>query len=173
MTAIALTGLPGTGKTQLAIALGAALMAAGHPTLILHTDVLKVTLRQLGDTTLAGPGYAPDFAAKLRRVHPILAAQVAKAQRDGYTLIIEGTLALGLVPEPGITVLLTLPEMERQRRCQQKPACAQAAIAIADLAPYRQALAQWRDRVTLCLDASAPVDELVQTILVSVAPLNR
>lgn len=89
--AIAILGLPGVGKTRLACGLAAALLDRGEAALVVHTDVLKVTARMLdaqAAEALRGPGFSGDLAAKAARVHPILAAHVVKARRDGSSVVI-------------------------------------------------------------------------------------
>jgi shikimate kinase len=165
MPSIVITGLPGTGKTYLSMNLGAALLQAGQPALILHTDILKVTMRTLRPGVLSGPGYNDDFRAKVQLVRPILAAQVAKADKEGYTLIVEGTLALGFYAEAGLQVLLELSESERQRRISQKHESAKQTLMTTSLETYRQALKQSVSSATLRLDATQSVDALVASIL--------
>lgn len=165
MNHIVITGMPGTGKTHLAMGLGAALMEAGLAVLVLHTDILKVTLRQLHDG-LKGPGYSGNFRAKANLMRPFLEAQVAKADRDGYILIVEGTLALGFCP-PGLHLLLELASSEWKRRLSRKHPSAKRAIASSKLDAYRQALQESVTPATLRLDASLSVDSLVASILAS------
>ncbi|NJL01508.1 MAG: adenylyl-sulfate kinase [Spirulinaceae cyanobacterium RM2_2_10] len=169
MTTIAITGLPGSGKTHLATALSLALQARGDASLLLHTDLLKVTLRQF-DLPLTGPTYRGDIAAKLAAVRPYLEAQVAKAQRDRYYLVIEGTLALGFQPASGGSVCLELPAAERQRRIASKPIAARASLATSDLTAYAQLLRQQTPVAALRLDAMQPVAAQVQAILSAIAP---
>jgi cytidylate kinase len=145
-------GLPGTGKTTLACAI-----AARRPgTLVLHTDLLKVTLRAAG-LYPAGPVWAGDLAGRLAAIRPFLDAHRAKAAADGYDLVIEGTLALGIRGDA--VVRLELPEALREARIATKPASARRCLEGADLSPYREALgAATVDRV---LDAGAPTEVLV------------
>ncbi len=164
MTCIAIAGLPGTGKTHLATALSLALQTEGCASLLLHTDVLKVTLRQFG-LPLQGPGYQGDLVAKLAAVRPYLAAQAAKAQRDRYWLVLEGTLALGFQPPQGLSICLHLGEPERQQRLARKPPAAQASLAAADLTAYRRHLQQHTPATALHLDAAQPLGAQVQAIL--------
>lgn len=158
---LVLIGLPGVGKTRLALALGAR-WATTRPTLVLHTDLLKVTLRSAGVDGLRGPGWAdPD---KALRVHPWLTAQAQKADREGYDLIIEGTLALGFEWPGGRVVRLELDEAERVRRITTKHASARAALAGATLAAYRTALRTRATEDVVVLDAQASVARLVEQL---------
>lgn len=166
--AIAILGLPGVGKTRLACGLAAALLDRGEAALVVHTDVLKVTARALDEAAsaiLRGPGFAGDLAAKAACMHPILAAHVVKARRDGYSVVIEGTLALGLRAEDAVYVLLEVDETERRRRVGNKHASAVRTLADCDLAPYAAALMQSLPPSTLRLDAAAPPGALVTRAL--------
>ncbi len=165
MSAIVITGLPGTGKTRLAMSLGVALMDAGSSALILHTDVLKVTLRQFYPRELAKAGYSGDFYAKVRLVRPFMEAQVAKAERDRYVIIIEGTLALGFCPPSALYLLLELSDEERQHRIDKKHPSARLELSGLSLEPYRQALETVDTSSLLRLDARLPVEVLVAQIL--------
>lgn len=168
--AIAILGLPGVGKTRLACGLAAALLDRGVSCLVVHTDVLKVTARALetGDgkgALLRGPGYAGDVAAKAAQLAPLLETHVAKARRDGYVAIIEGTLALAVRAPDVVHLLLDLDDAERRRRVEHKHPSAVRALARCDLAPYAGALAQSLPPTTLRLDASAPPGALVARAL--------
>lgn len=164
--AIAILGLPGVGKTRLACGLAAALLDRGVSCLVVHTDVLKVTARALagsGRDALRGPGYAGDVATKVAQLAPLLETHVAKARRDGYVAILEGTLALGV--RDAVHLLLELDDGERRRRVARKHESAARALAQSDLAAYAGALAQSLPPDTLRLDAAAPPGDLVARAL--------
>jgi hypothetical protein len=168
--AIAILGLPGVGKTRLACGLAAALLDHEVSCLVVHTDVLKVTARALDAATgkgalLRGPGYAGDIAAKTAQLAPLLDAHVAKARRDGYVAIIEGTLALGVCAPDVTHLLLELDDAERRRRIERKHESAVRTLARCDLAAYAGALAQSLPPTTLRLDATAPPGALVARAL--------
>ena len=163
---VIMTGLPGTGKTRLALALAAALGARGLEAQVLHTDQVKLALRLAHPEALAGPGYAGDRPAKLARVAPVLAAAAAHARRAGTWLVIEGTLAAALpAAAADLAVALTLPEAERATRLAAKPARARQALAQADLAPFAAALAAWQRQAALALDARDEPGALVAQLL--------
>ena len=149
---VAIDGLPGTGKTTFALHL-----AARRPgTLVLHTDLLKVTLRGLG-VYAAGPVWQGDVQARLRAAAPVLKAHVDKAQRDGYSLIVEGTLALAC-PAP-VRWRLEAPAAVRADRSRAKHPAAAAALAHADLDPLDREMARVPpDRV---FDAHRPMEALI------------
>ena len=132
---------------------------ADTPTLVLHTDVLKVTLRA-ADRYPRGPAWAGDLADRLARVRPFLDAQARKARADGYRLVIEGTLAIGFGADR--VVRLEATEVVRAARIARKPPASRRALAHADLAPLARALAG--ARADLVLDASAPLGTLVQRV---------
>jgi len=171
MPCLAIAGLPGTGKTHLATALSLALQTRGEASLLLHTDVLKVALRPL-HPLLAGPGYSGDLAAKLACIRPYLETQTAKADRDGYWLVVEGTLALGFQPRCGGSVCLELADAERQQRIARKPASARQSLATADLAAYARLLRQQTPPAALHLDAAQPLGTQVEAILSAFRPLR-
>lgn len=169
ISTVVITGLPGTGKTHLALSLGATLAAQEVPPLVLHTDILKVTLRTLAkqagtSTVLSGPGYSGDFHAKAAAIRPVLAAHASKARRDGYLLIVEGTLALGFHPPESLPVLLTLSDAERMARIAQKHDSARESLAESSLTAYAKALNAAASVDTLRLDASRSVAVLVGEI---------
>jgi len=164
--AIIITGMPGTGKTYLAMNLGVALMKQGNSAIVLHTDLLKVTLRVF-QTGLEGAGYSGNFWEKARLVRPFLEQQVNKAEKDGYILIIEGTLALGFSQENTTDILLELPEDVRRDRVKQKHNSAQKTLhqELKSLEQYRQALIASVSPKTLRLDATNSIEILVERIL--------
>ena len=161
-TITTIVGLPGVGKTRLALSLASA-WPRPRPVLLLHTDLLKVTARELGADGLRGPGWAdPQKAA---RAQPLLSAHARKAKRDGYDLIVEGTLALGFHPPGGRVVVLALDEARRTQRIAQKHLSARASLEAGSVSAYAEALAAWAPPGALRLDASAPVEALVRAVL--------
>lgn len=168
MTTSVILGLPGSGKSRLAIALANALWEAGRPAYVLHTDLLKVNLRQCFPGDLRGPGYAGDFRGKCARVRSFLESQSVKARRDGYALIVEGTLALEWAPEAGLRVILEIDEAERHRRIAAKHRSARLALEAQDsagLAEYARALAVLGGQDVLRLPAQSALPESVARIL--------
>lgn len=160
--ALALLGLPGVGKTRAALAVADALSARGEPTFVLHTDLLKVTVRTLSPGALAGPIWRGDLEGKLATLAPLLAAQIHKAARDGYALIIEGTLALA-ADAPAI--VLHAPDEVRAARIRAKHPAAAEALLSADLARYEARLAALGAPRVARVDASGPLPGVVAEIL--------
>ncbi|ACY18981.1 hypothetical protein Hoch_6512 [Haliangium ochraceum DSM 14365] len=157
------------------LGLAAALLDRGASVLVLHTDILKVTVRTLGRPTptrtgeavssadiLRGPGCAGDFAAKAAHVQPLLLKHLDKARRDGYTLILEGTLALGLRQPDMAYVYLELDQEPRAERIQQKHPSAARAMAEIDTSPYQAALERWLPKNALHLNAALAPHTLVE-----------
>lgn len=145
-----ITGMPGVGKTHLALALAAALHARGERAHVLHTDVLKETLRTLHIPRFEGPGHLGDVAGKCQRLRSILMAHAGRAHRGGYTLIIEGTLALAF----------TSPKL--------RVVCLEGSESVPeDLRTYRAELDAFRQRSRdlEVLDASLPLETLVGQLL--------
>ncbi|MBH23198.1 MAG: hypothetical protein CMH57_01810 [Myxococcales bacterium] len=157
-----ITGMPGVGKTRLALALANRLMDLDRPTLVLHTDVLKITLRRMGLEGLTGATWRGDTALKLQRVRPILDRHVAKARRDGYHLIIEGSLALGYRPAGSIHALMELEEAARLRRVRARRT---PESSDDPLERYRKLLTEAVRSDTIHLNAAAPIDALVSAVL--------
>jgi cytidylate kinase len=137
---VVITGLPGVGKTSTAIALGEYLSRVGMHPFLLHTDLLKVTLRQFAPEVMGGITNDRTYREKIAYLHPFLERHYQKAQRDGYSLIIEGTLAIAFQPTTALYVVLTLPEAERQRRIQLKHPSARQSLAQQELSAYGEAL---------------------------------
>jgi predicted kinase len=168
MATLVILGLPGSGKSRLALAVADALWDAGRPAFVLHTDLLKVSLRECFPDELRGSGYSGDFRRKSERLRPFLETQAAKARRDGYGLVVEGTLALALLPEPGLRVVLEIDESERRRRIAAKHRSARQVLETQDtgaLAEYAQALAALAGADVLRLPAQAPLSAGVGRIL--------
>lgn len=156
---VVIIGMPGVGKTRLALALSAD-WSASVPCLVLHTDLLKVTLRHQDVPDLRGPVWQDP--ARIYRVAPVLRAHADKARRDGYHLIIEGTLALAVAADR--VIRLNLPEAIRQQRITAKHPSAAASLASADLTTYREALQAHTPPDALWLDARLPILALVSRI---------
>jgi hypothetical protein len=167
LNAIAIMGLPATGKTHLAISLANTLIAQGNPCLVLHTDILKIPLRQF-HPELQGAGYQGDFSGKARVIRPYLETQIMKAKKDGYIIIIEGTLTLGLTAAD-LQILLKLPEQERLKRQAQKPISAQITLQKTSLEEYQKALKNTATPATLRLNATDSIPELVTQILANLS----
>lgn len=164
MPCLVLSGLPGTGKTTLALAIAHGASQAGYPTFVLHSDLLKVWLRET-EPALRGPGYGGDFAAKAAIANRALHRQATKADRDGYWLVVEGTLAGDFFPAGGIHGRIVLAENRRRQRLAGKPDPARSALARDDLAPYARWLAVRDDRCDLRLKGDRPVADLAAELL--------
>lgn len=158
-----ITGLPAVGKTSLAIALAHDWLHQGWHPFILHTDILKVSLRFFLPE-LAGITDDASFQRKLQLLGPFLQAQWAKAEEDGYSLIIEGTLALGFQPPSALYVVLQLAEQARRKRIPTKHPAARANLERLTLNHYRQALQASITSHTLCLCGDRPLAENIRII---------
>jgi Mrp family chromosome partitioning ATPase len=165
VSVIVITGLPGTGKTELSFACAAAFMAAGVSTLVLHTDLLKVTTRALGLGPPSGPATGEDWAARAKVLRPLLEQHVRKAARDGYLLLIEGTLAAGCSDLAELCVLITLDEELRAQRLDRKPPVARAALAATDWRPLAQSLKQQTTQGSWLLDGALPVGPSARAVV--------
>lgn len=150
MPCVVLSGMPGTGKTAIAIAQVA--ITQGKAALVLHTDLLKHWLRAEDPQAMAGPGYGGNFLLKAAIARPWLQRQAAKADRDGEWLIVEGTLAANFFPHGGFHMRLHLPDPNRQHRLQRKPVPAQRSLQTHDLVPYRNWLTTLADHCHLQIE---------------------
>jgi cytidylate kinase len=112
---LALVGLPGTGKTALAQAIATHRMARGRPCTVLHTDLLRHTLRLAGFRALEGPDWEGDPAEKFRIIHPYVHQHADKARRDGYDLVVEGSLVIGFEAADRYIQLQAADEIRAQR----------------------------------------------------------
>ncbi len=158
---VVVTGLPGAGKTRLALGLAAELAARDVPALVVHTDVEKVTARVLVADAPQGSGYEGDFREKARRLRPVLEAQAEKAVREGYQAVIEGTLALGFTWPAARHLHLEISEEARRRRVARKHTSAADAADGADLAAYAAALEEALPPDAIRLDAEGPAEAIV------------
>jgi hypothetical protein len=159
ISTIVITGLPGAGKTSLALALAYHLLQR-HP-FVLHTDILKVTLGQFLPI-LRGVTTDDNFSAKQQFIYPYLQAQADKAQRDGYLLIMEGTLALGFRCDHCLAVVVNTPLALRRERIGRKHDSARGITP--DLPHYAQALQQSITADTLVLDGKCTIEQMVHTV---------
>ncbi len=163
---INLLGLSGTGKTRTALSLASLLMARGEAAVVLHTDLWKVTLRP-DFPELRGPAYAGsvgEIRARAKIVHPYLVAQADKANKDGYWLIVEGTLGLSLGLPQAVPIVLTLPESIRRHRVRQKPASARDRLVKSSLTNYRACLDALSVAQARCFDCTGRVESLSEAI---------
>jgi uridine kinase len=173
MPSIILTGLPGTGKTALAMKLASALMAIDQSALILHTDILKIELRKRYPLAFRGPGYSGNVKNKLRLIQPYLQTQCEKAEKENYYLIIEGTLALGFSHKNSISILLELPEDQRNIRLHKKHESAIKVLYGNTLDAYQKEI-EYHKQNSIILDSSPSIDDLIHMILpIAASGCNR
>ncbi len=161
---VVIVGMPGVGKTRLALALADSIAGDDGPVLVAHTDLIKVTARALDERAPRGPGYSGDVAARGAWMAHLLEQQARKAARDDYTLIVEGTLAVGFCPAGALRVRLELGESERRQRCELKHASAARTLLEADLSAYAQLLAAQATDDDLVLDATLDPARLASRI---------
>ena len=168
---VIMAGLPGVGKTRLALMLAAALAGQGHDVQVLHTDQLKLALRAAHPAAMAGPGWAGDRALKRTLVAPLLAAAARHARAAGSWLIVEGTLVDAL-PAGAVdwVVELRVAEAVRRARVAAKPEPARTALAHAELGPYAADLAAWLPAAALRLDGAGAPEALVAALLALTQP---
>lgn len=127
---LALVGLPGTGKTALAQAIATHRLARGRPTIVLHTDLLRHTLRLAGFRALEGPDWEGDPAEKFRIIHPYVHQHADKARRDGYDLIVEGSLVIGFEAADRYIQLQASEPVRTQRLQCSAPATQRLAASL-------------------------------------------
>lgn len=173
INSIVIRGLPGAGKTTLAIALAYHLQAQNQHPFLLHTDILKVSLASFFPV-MQGVTTDHNFGSKLQCIYPYLQAQAEKACRDGYLLIIEGTLASSLLASPKMAcldVVVDTPISRRRERIDRKHLSAQGVVT--DLPLYALYLQQSITSATLVLDGTSSIEtqvEQVFTKLTGVSP---
>lgn len=157
---LALVGLPGTGKTALAQAIATHRMARGRPTFVLHTDLIKHTLRLAGFRALDGPIWEGDATEKFKISHPYLHQHAEKATVDGYDLIIEGSLAIGFQAAHRY-IQLEAPRPIRNARISDKHASARQALAGVDFDALDQLMETHAPEFREVLTTEADIADLV------------
>lgn len=172
MPTIIIAGLPGTGKTHVSMKLASALMDRNIPALIIHTDVLKVTLRELYPCEMKGPGYKGNISRKIDLMADALAKQVLKAEKDGYNLIIEGTLSPGLIIQNSLYVLLEASEEERTRRISQKHKPATVELLNSSMDEYEKFLESVKHTSVIQINSEMSLNEMVDIIISRFINLN-
>ena len=162
---LVVNGHPGAGKTTLATSLAVEIQKRSN-CLLIHTDIIKVVLRQLGVQGLEGLSCLSTAPQKSEIMAPFLHRQIIKAQKDGYHLIIEGTLALGLnVSDVGHNIEIQVPSKVRMRRQAQKPISTQKSLSQSySFDIYEQILVQYRPKNTLLIDGTREVGDVVHEL---------
>ena len=159
---LVINGHPGSGKTTLATALATEIQKKSS-CLLIHTDIIKVVLRQVGIQGLEGLSCLSDAPQRANILAPFLYRQIAKAQKDGYHLIIEGTLALGLnVSDFGCNIEVQVPSNVRMHRQAQKPNVTQKSLSKSySFDIYEKILVQHRPEKTRMIDGTKDLGRLV------------
>ena len=161
---VVVTGQPGVGKTRLALALAHYFQEQDSPYFVLHTDILKVSLRQVGVNGLNGLSTQEDAPHRLSLMQPFLEHQERKARRDGYGLIIEGTLALGFQPElPAVCIELQAPKHVCQARVEHKHRSARQELGrVHSFERYQCLVSKHRSSSTHLMDANQEFSVLLK-----------
>ena len=162
---LVVNGHPGVGKTTLATSLAVEIQRKSN-CLLIHTDIIKVVLRQLGVQGLEGLSCLSTAPQKAEIMAPILHRQITKARKDGYHLIIEGTLALGLnVSDIGYNIEIQVPSKVRMQRQAQKPISTQKSLSQSySFDIYEQILVRYRPENTLMIDGTKELGDLVHEL---------
>ncbi|MAA78214.1 MAG: hypothetical protein CL916_03065 [Deltaproteobacteria bacterium] len=162
---LVINGHPGCGKTTLATALTSEIQKKSN-CLLIHTDIIKVVLRQLGVQGLSGLSCLSTAAQKSKIMAPFLHKQISKAQKDGYHLIIEGTLALGLnVSDIGYNIEIHVPPEVRTCRQSQKPLSTQKSLSQNySFEIYEHLIRKYRPSDTIIIDGTKDLDLLIHEL---------
>ena len=162
---LVINGHPGVGKTTLATALVSEIQKRST-CLLVHTDIIKIVLRQVGVKGLEGLSCLSTSAQKATLMAPFLHRQISKAQKDGYHLVIEGTLALGMsVSEIGYNIEIHVPPQVRMQRQSQKPVSTQKSLSQSySFDVYDQILIQHRPQNTIIVDGTKELGVLVHEL---------
>lgn len=156
---IVLLGLPGVGKSSLALAVASRWRSIGEPWFVLHTDLLKVTLRNCYPGRCLEPGYR--LTAESQQIYSSCIAQhILKAKRDGYGLLVEGTAAI--TANSGLKVVLETDELTRRQRIEKKHGTAIEGLLNEDLSAYRDDLLGLSNR--LVLDNSGTLSSAMEAL---------
>ncbi len=173
MPSIIITGMPGSGKTHLSMKLASELMDRNISTLILHTDIMKIAMRQFYGDDMRHAAYRGNIQHKSELMLDIITRQAFKADHDGYTLIIEGTLAAGLDLPDSLYVVLDISEEERIRRIKQKHKTARDDLLVDNLDEYRVFLESHENPKAFHLRADQSIDELIKIIISNIKPTSQ
>ena len=159
-------GHPGAGKTHTASSLAARIQERSS-CLVLHTDILKVTLRQMGVEGLRGLSCTHDAHQRSKVMEPFLKTHVDKALRDGLHLIIEGTLALGFdVHKWGYNIEIQCSKEESAQRRRQKPIQTQERLHTGySYEEYEKVLQAHRPPNTIIIDGEQERSTRIESLL--------
>ena len=162
---LVINGHPGSGKTTIATALAAEIQKKSS-CLLIHTDTIKVVLRQLGVQGLEGLSCLSNAPQKAEVMAPFLRKQISKAQKDGYHVIIEGTLALGMnVSDFGYNIEIQVPSETRIFRQAQKPMSTQKSLSQSySFDIYEKILIQYRPENTRIIDGTMELETIVHLL---------
>lgn len=166
MATISIYGLPGTGKSTLALSLAAEFAARGDDIRLLHTDLLKVTARSTSRDVPKGAFWQSSVDDLGRVYAPLLDEHVKKARRAGYDLLIEGTLAV-FAEDVDMAICLKVDEDIRRERAEKKPEAQRAAVRETFVAPVRDRLMDYFSRNAACyyVEVSGGFQKNVDTLM--------